>query len=52
MPDIKTRVRAQAGESSIDSEGNVYFVHHHYKEGIMLEADIYIIQPKKKDARE
>ncbi len=36
-----------AGEPSIDSEGNIYFVHHYYKEGVMLEADIYIIHPKK-----
>jgi len=31
-----------AGEPSLDNEGNIYFVHHYYKEGIMLEADIYV----------
>lgn len=31
-----------AGEPTLDSLGNVYFVHHFYKEGVMLEADIYI----------
>jgi len=33
-----------AGEPTLDSKGNVYFVHHFYKEGVMLEADIYIAQ--------
>lgn len=36
-----------AGEPSIDSEGNVYFVHHYYKDRVMLEADIYVINPKE-----
>lgn len=31
-----------AGEPTLDSLGNVYFVHHFYKQGVMLEADIYI----------
>ena len=31
-----------AGESSVDNEGNIYFTHHFYKDGIMLEADIYV----------
>lgn len=31
-----------AGEPTLDSMGNVYFVHHFYTEGVMLEADIYI----------
>lgn len=31
-----------AGEPTLDSVGNVYFVHHFYKAGVMLEADIYI----------
>ncbi|MGD9142458.1 MAG: hypothetical protein PVG61_01280 [Dehalococcoidia bacterium] len=35
-----------AGESSIDNEGNVYFTHHFYKDGVMLEADIYVIYKK------
>jgi hypothetical protein len=36
-----------AGEPSIDSDGNVYFVHHYYRDMAMLEADIYVISPKK-----
>jgi hypothetical protein len=31
-----------AGEPTLDSAGNLYFVHHFYKEGVMLEADIYV----------
>jgi hypothetical protein len=31
-----------AGESSVDSQGNLYFTHHFYKDGVMLEADIYV----------
>jgi hypothetical protein len=35
-----------AGEPSIDSEGNVYFVHHYYRNNTMLEADIYVAYKK------
>lgn len=35
-----------AGEASIDSEGNVYFTHHFYKNDKMLEADIYVAYKK------
>lgn len=35
-----------AGEPSLDSSGNIYFVHHFFKDGIMLEADIYIAYKK------
>lgn len=35
-----------AGESSIDNEGNIYFTHHYYKDGKMLEADIYVAYRK------
>ncbi len=31
-----------AGEPTLDDEGNLYFVHHYYKDGKMLEADIYV----------
>ncbi|MBN1861474.1 MAG: PD40 domain-containing protein [Candidatus Thermoplasmatota archaeon] len=31
-----------AGEPTLDPAGNVYFVHHFYKDGVMIEADIYI----------
>jgi hypothetical protein len=35
-----------AGESSVDREGNIYFTHHFYKDGVMLEADIYVAYKK------
>jgi hypothetical protein len=35
-----------AAESSIDNEGNIYFTHHFYKDGVMLEADIYVAYKK------
>ena len=31
-----------AGEPTLDSQGNVYFVHHYYRDGTMIEADIYV----------
>ena len=31
-----------AGEPTLDNEGNIYFVHHFYEDGEMIEADIYI----------
>ena len=36
-----------AGEASIDNEGNLYFVHHFYLDGKMIEADIYVAYKKK-----
>ncbi len=35
-----------AGEPSIDNAGNIYFTHHFYKDGMMIEADIYIATKK------
>jgi hypothetical protein len=35
-----------AGEPSLDSEGNIYFTHHFYKDNKMIEADIYVARPK------
>jgi hypothetical protein len=35
-----------AGESSIDRAGNIYFTHHFFKDGVMLEADIYVAYRK------
>ena len=35
-----------AGEPSLDNEGNIYFVHHYYRDGVMLEADIYVARTK------
>ena len=31
-----------AGEATIDENGNLYFVHHYYVDGEMIEADIYV----------
>ena len=31
-----------AGEPTMDGEGNLYFVHHYFRDGKMLEADIYV----------
>ncbi len=31
-----------AGEATVDSQGNVYFTHHFYQDGVALEADIYV----------
>ena len=35
-----------AGEPTLDAEGNLYFVHHYYKNGQMIEADIYVAYRK------
>ena len=35
-----------AGEPTLDSEGNIYFVHHFYRDGEMIEADIYVAYKK------
>jgi hypothetical protein len=35
-----------AGEATIDAAGNVYFIHHYYKNDQMLEADIYVANKK------
>jgi hypothetical protein len=31
-----------AGEPSLDDAGNLYFVHHYFENGVMIEADIYV----------
>jgi len=36
-----------AGEPTLDNVGNLYFVHHFYKDSKMLEADIYVAYKKK-----
>jgi len=36
-----------AGEPTLDKEGNLYFVHHYYEDGVMLEADIYVAKKSK-----
>ncbi len=35
-----------AGEPTLDDDGNIYFVHHFFKEGKMVEADIYVAYKK------
>ena len=35
-----------AGEPTLDAEGNIYFTHHYYRDGVMLEADIYVAYRK------
>jgi hypothetical protein len=35
-----------AGEPTLDAEGNLYFVHHFYDNGVMLEADVYVAYRK------
>lgn len=35
-----------AGEPTLDDQGNLYFVHHYYKDSKMIEADIYVAYRK------
>jgi hypothetical protein len=35
-----------AGEPTLDADGNIYFVHHFFEDGKMLEADIYVAYRK------
>jgi hypothetical protein len=35
-----------AGEPTLDNAGNVYFTHHFFKDGKMIEADIYVAYRK------
>jgi len=35
-------VSSFAGEPTLDLEGNLYFVHHFFRDGTMREADIYV----------
>jgi len=35
-----------AGEPTLDNDGNLYFVHHFYRYGEMIEADIYVATKK------
>jgi hypothetical protein len=39
-----------AAEPSLDNQGNIYFAHHFLKDGVMLEADIYVAYRKQSDA--
>lgn len=36
-----------AGEPTLDKEGNLYFAHHYFKDGVMQEADIYVAYRRK-----
>ena len=35
-----------AGEPTLDRQGNIYFVHHYYQDGKMIEVDIYLAKKK------
>ncbi len=35
-----------AGEPTLDDAGNLYFVHHYFEHGQMIEADIYVAYRK------
>ena len=35
-----------SGEPSVDANGNIYFVHHYFKNSKMIEADIYVAYKK------
>lgn len=35
-----------AGEPTLDDSGNLYFVHHFFDNGVMIEADIYVAVAK------
>lgn len=35
-----------AGEPTLDLAGNLYFIHHYYQDGVMIEADIYVAMRK------
>jgi len=35
-----------AGEPTLDSAGNLYFVHHFYENNVMIEADLYVAYKK------
>ena len=35
-----------AGEPTLDNDGNIYFVHHYYIDGEMIETDIYVAMKK------
>ncbi|HPD65583.1 MAG TPA: hypothetical protein P5050_07650 [Bacteroidia bacterium] len=35
-----------AGEPTLDLDGNLYFVHHYFKNNVMIEADIYFAAKK------
>jgi len=35
-----------AGEPTLDDAGNLYFVHHYYENGAMIEADLYVAHKK------
>ena len=42
----KVIVSSFAGEPNLDADGNLYFTHHYYEDGQMLEADIYVAYRK------
>ena len=41
-----------AGEPTLDEAGNLYFVHHYYENGVMIEADIYVAYKKDSEMQD
>ena len=39
-------VSSFAGEPTLDIQGNLLFVHHFYRDDVMLEAAIYVVYEK------
>ena len=35
-----------AGEPTLDNDGNIYFAHHYFEDGVMIEADLYVAHRK------
>lgn len=48
MPELI--ISSFAGEPTLDENGDLYFVHHYFRDGKMLEADIYIASRKNPPA--
>ncbi|RQW11089.1 hypothetical protein EH222_01065 [candidate division KSB1 bacterium] len=38
-----------AGEPTLDAAGTLYFVHHYFEDGVMIEADIYVAYERNVD---
>ena len=40
-----------AGEPSLDNAGNIYSTHHYFRDGKMVEADLYVAHENGKARR-
>ena len=36
-----------AAEPTVDDAGNIYFAHHFFRDGVMIEADIYVARKRQ-----